>query len=1597
MILLANTAVMAQIPTDGLIGYWPFNGNADDASGNNNNGILEGESQNPQLATDRFGTANGAYEFGGYYNKNWIRVPNNSSMQLGSRMSISFWYQQCEFSGMNGYGNYSTTNAVFSLFSKAGDGISAYPGIYIYNGINSQTGNVNIYSANCNGNATYYQNYGISTEYHCFDLCEWMHYVTVIDDDVAKIYINGILYSISNINHADFTQANVQDIYLGRMGCSGTIWYPFHGKMDDVAFYNRALTEAEVAQLFDNYYDPHYFDNQIIIENLIVQKACNGNDGSVQVFVNPDNGPYQYALDQPTNYQVSNLLENIGEGYHRIYIKSDCGLKDTLVDFTCFDIPFPDNIDSADCVFFPTATEWGINVGWSSGSIVSNLNIPLVGDLDNDGHPEIICFSAAGDTQYNPNTNNQMLVFDGVTKQLKTTITMSSPVTAYDAAAYGMVKLPTGKGLIVAACYDYKLRAYDITAVNPSTPFWTSDVDYGSNYGDWGVNVSFADFNHDGHPEVYVRNKIYNAETGTLLVSVEGSENTGSSYCHYTQLTNWKLSAPLASNVCNDSRLELILGNEVYNVNITNLNGTSGNTITLASQITPQNGVPADGNVQVADFNADGYLDIFISIRNTNGYYGTVYCYVWDIHNNTVSVPLTINTSFSGKSIPMIADVDNDGLMEILIQCDISNSYEKFQAYKYHPNTQSFTFLWGFATDEDSYSNSITSFDFNQDGLLELMICDQSTVRIVNGSGYSHITGNDTIPVYVMSSFPFSETTIMQYPIIVDVDDDGNAEIVSVGNDKLNIFESSTSPWAPTRKVWNQYMYNVTNINNDLTIPQYLFNNATPFSDPQNVVRRPFNNFLQQATTIDQYGRPFYAVPDAAALSANITISGTDAVLNVTYINQGDNTLNAPYHITVFANLLGGTVVQTFTVNTSLPIDGTIQQSLALPLSTLCQIEGLNSLVVAINCDGGGIAQNGNQQPECDVTNNTAQVAINLQTDPTYISETACDEFVWNGSTYSQSGQYQQTLSNSYGCDSLIILDLTVNHSDTVNYTVTACESYTWNGQTYTQSGNYTHTTTNESGCDRLENLYLTISDNYRQVDEVSECDNYYWPQNQQWYYQSTFDSLVVQGNPGECDSTFVLELTIRHSDTVNYTVTACESYAWNGQMYTQSGNYTHTTTNESGCERLEILALTISDGFREVEAVSECDSYYWPQNQQWYYQSTLDSLVVLGNPGECDSTFVLELTIRHSDTVSFATTTCEGYTWNGQTYTQTGSYMHTTTNDFGCDRLEILELVINHSSEYEFSVTSCESYEWYGTIYDEPGVYMHTLTGPYNCDSVLIMHLDIGEIFVMEENVESCNSYEWQGTTYTQGGDYQHEIENANGCDSIFILHLKINEAVYHEIEHETCSPYTWNGITYDEEGIYEQTFISSTGCDSVVSLHLVMGAATERPIHGVGSIYPSTDMVLGVYSYYIDSTDINPSNVHWSVDREGWLLIPHGAKCDLVCTSTGRAELHAWTEGEQCNIDAMMQLNATFFGVEEEGVSLKVYPNPTKGRITIEWEEIQIVNVYDLLGQKLMGYEFDKENVCVLDLSRFQGSVYMLEVVSSTGRIIRPIVLTQ
>lgn len=311
------------------VASFPFSGNANDVSGNNNNGILAGVSANPVLTTDRFGNANSAYQFGGFYNRNWIKVPNSPSLKFTSQLSVSLWFKQCFFDGMNGYGSYGP-NGNLVLFSKAGDGISTDPGFWGTTATDSNNLlHINFNNTNTSG---FTPNFAEDTTVACFDKCEWVHCVIVIDNNTWKMYLNGELRKQKIINSADFTLANTRDLYFGRMGGGSIIWYPYNGVLDDINIYNCALSQSDVTSLFANYKDPLSVNNLITIDSInISNPTCDTSNGNISVFAKSNNGPYQYSINSGVSYQNSNIFSNLSPGNYKIRVKSPCTTTDTTV------------------------------------------------------------------------------------------------------------------------------------------------------------------------------------------------------------------------------------------------------------------------------------------------------------------------------------------------------------------------------------------------------------------------------------------------------------------------------------------------------------------------------------------------------------------------------------------------------------------------------------------------------------------------------------------------------------------------------------------------------------------------------------------------------------------------------------------------------------------------------------------------------------------------------------------------------------------------------------------------------------------------------------------------------------------------------------------------------------------------------------------------------------------------------------------------------------------------------------------------------------------------------------------------------------------
>ena len=91
------------------------------------------------------------------------------------------------------------------------------------------------------------------------------------------------------------------------------------------------------------------------------------------------------------------------------------------------------------------------------------------------------------------------------------------------------------------------------------------------------------------------------------------------------------------------------------------------------------------------------------------------------------------------------------------------------------------------------------------------------------------------------------------------------------------------------------------------------------------------------------------------------------------------------------------------------------------------------------------------------------------------VEVSACNLYVWNGTTYTESGTYTGTFTAANGCDSVVTLHLTINESVTYEFDTSANESFVWNGETFTETGDYTRTFAAANGCDSIVTLHLNV------------------------------------------------------------------------------------------------------------------------------------------------------------------------------------------------------------------------------------------------------------------------------------------------------------------------------------------------------------------------------------------------------------------------------------------------------------------------------------------------------------------------------------------
>ena len=242
-----NTAAMKKMLDSGLVGYYPFIGNANDVTGNGNNGTLKDfngfEMDSlvlPALTKDKFGHSNSAYYFNGV--SDWIDVSHNPilfgmTINQGEGAPIKQFSISIRFK--------TDTNSLYQTLVQSGDAhASAYSAQLAINGDMSLALAWEFVNPPIGSNAYF------TTAANTIVPGKWYDMVLNYSNSKCSLYLNGTPVAMQNtVANSDFTTAGFFDV-LRIAGTWQTLpnWF-FKGTIDNIRFYNRELTDKEIQYL----------------------------------------------------------------------------------------------------------------------------------------------------------------------------------------------------------------------------------------------------------------------------------------------------------------------------------------------------------------------------------------------------------------------------------------------------------------------------------------------------------------------------------------------------------------------------------------------------------------------------------------------------------------------------------------------------------------------------------------------------------------------------------------------------------------------------------------------------------------------------------------------------------------------------------------------------------------------------------------------------------------------------------------------------------------------------------------------------------------------------------------------------------------------------------------------------------------------------------------------------------------------------------------------------------------------------------------------------------------------------------------------------
>ena len=707
---------------------------------------------------------------------------------------------------------------------------------------------------------------------------------------------------------------------------------------------------------------------------------------------------------------------------------------DGLIDcFDCDDcagsVDCPDNYACTDVNCFLETTgysDFGIQLAESStaGDYLAYQTV-LTADIDGDDTIEVI---AARDLQ-------QIDVLSG-----KNINTIEHAITSGGAWEMAVgVGNQTGSNMAVAQLdgtgyleiifigyptvspYPPRLFVLSYNGTSWDLDWSTAALDYNNPGNIISGTVGVADFDFDGQPEVYVGDNIFDVSgiggCGNCITQMISVQSTAPGGVH--KGTNYELGsdqrtlAPavydlLSASDCGGdpecNGLELIAGGQVYSVDI------NAGTATVRADLAGFGGSDTyhDGPTTIADMNLDGSPDIVVSggfITGTGYNKGT---YIWNKDTGLLGRWAYPGQSTTGNqhifySLPTVGNVYNDDLADdgmvngsVVDYPEIigtsgdggSSSMGWLTAVNLHNTSSDVDYVWNLATNDASGATTPTIFDFNGDGILEIVYGDEVNLRLLYGGPIPFPAGVDANRNWAI--FACSSGTVMEYPVIANIDGDNEVEILKVCGTSsfanvghVQVFESDTSTsWIDGRTIWNQGFYNPLNVSEAGIIYPYSQNKILEL--PAGSGNYPYNRSNYQLPLMNN-GVLVTPLPDISVMvlsTDNTNCAAGNLDITVQLDNMGDAVYPMGTPIAVYdgdPEAAGATLLSTSASNqTDIAIDSSENIVISLTGVTFPV-----TLYVVAN-DTGAVTlpyDLSNDFPltsvlECDYTNNKAATAV---------------------------------------------------------------------------------------------------------------------------------------------------------------------------------------------------------------------------------------------------------------------------------------------------------------------------------------------------------------------------------------------------------------------------------------------------------------------------------------------------------------------------------------------------------------------------------------------------------------------------------------------